>query len=152
MFPLGRERAAGWLEVEVSGAQVVVVALAVDPSLGAAAASALLPAGTSAWSLPFFVENTAYWTGLALANPGDAACGYTLTAHDRSGALLGTYAGRLDPGQNRTALVYQWIKELANDSTGYILITASAPVTPLAYFGTTDGASLAAIPFTPISP
>jgi len=152
MFPLGQDRGAGWLEVEVPGAQVVVVALAVDPSLGAAAASALLPVGVSSWSLPFFVENSAYWTGLALANPGDAACGFTLTAYDRNGAILGTFGGSLDPGQNRTALVYQWIKELANDSTGYLLITSTAPVAPLAYFGTADGASLAAIPFTPISP
>jgi hypothetical protein len=148
----GQGQGAGWLEAEVPNGQIVLVALAVDLNSGAAAASPLLPVGTSAWSLPFFVENSAYWTGLALANPGDAACGFTLAAYDRNGAVLGIFAGSLDPGQNRTALVYQWIKELANDSTGYILITSTAPVAPLAYFGTADGASLAAIPFTPISP
>jgi len=152
MFPLGQDRGAGWLEVEAPGAQVVVVALAVDPTLGAAAASALLPVGTSTWSLPFFVENSGYYTGLALANGGEATCGITLTAYDASGAVLGRTTETLAPQQSRTALMYQWIKELANDSTGYILITATAPVVPLAYFGTTDGASLAAIPFSPISP
>jgi hypothetical protein len=152
LLGLGQEPGEGWLEVEVPGSQVVIVALSVDPNSGAASASALLPDGTSSWSLPFFVENSGYWTGLALANPSDAACSFTLTAYDRSGAVLGTFVGNLDPRQNRTALVYQWIKELANDSTGYILITSTAPVAPLAYFGTADGASLAAIPFTPISP
>jgi hypothetical protein len=37
-------------------------------------------------------------------------------------------------------------------TTGQITITTSGPVALLAYFGTDDGAALAAIPFTPITP
>lgn len=146
------DHGAGWLEVEVPNSQVVIVALAVDPNSGAAAASALLQGGTSSWSLPFFVENSGYWTGLALANGGGSTSIVSLTAYGRDGSILGRANADLNPQQSRTLLVHEWIKELAKEATGYILITSTAPIAPLAYFGTTDGASLAAIPFTPISP
>jgi len=146
------ERGAGWLEVEVPGSQVIIIALAVDPVGGAAAASALLPVGTSSWSLPFFVENPGYWTGLALANEGDTKSTVSLTAYGRDGSVLGRANVDLDPQQSRAALVFQWISGLANEATGYVVLTATGPISPLAYFGTTDGNSLAAIPFTPISP
>jgi hypothetical protein len=149
---LPSERGAGWLEIDVSGSRVVIIALAVDPIRGAAAASALLPMGTSSWSLPFYVENSGYWTGLALANGGTASGVISVIAYDRSGAELGRASATLQAQESRTALVYQWIPALPDGTTGYILITSSAPVAPLAYFGTSDGASLAAIPFTPASP
>jgi dienelactone hydrolase len=149
---LPAERGAGWLEAIVPGGKVVIAALAVDPVSGAGAASTLLPLGTSSWSLPFYVENSAYWTGLALANDGDSSGIISVTAYDRSGAVLGHAEATLEPQQSRTELVYQWIPSLPAGTTGYILITASTPVAPLAYFGTSDGASLAAIPFTPTSP
>ncbi len=143
---------AGFLDVQVPGSEVMIVALAVDPNSGAAAASTLLSSATSSWSLPYYVEGSGYWTGLALANGGSATCSVTITAYDRTGTALGSYSGDLEPQQSRTALVYQWIPALAMDTTGYILITSTGPVAPLAYFGTSDGASLAAIPFTPGSP
>ncbi len=148
----GVARGAGWLEVEVPNSQVVVIALATDAKSGASAASALLPAGTSSWTLPFFVENPGYWTGLALANGGTAKCTVSLTAYSAAGSQLGRAEWDLEGQQSHTALMYQWISGLAAGATGYISISSTGPVAPLAYFGTADGASLAAIPFTPVSP
>ncbi len=72
-----------------------------------------------------------------------------ITAYDPSGAVLGTATTELEPHASATQLVAEWIRGLAAEATGQIVITASAPVALLAYFGTDDGASLAAIPFTP---
>jgi dienelactone hydrolase len=140
---------AGWIEAETPSGGLQISALATDRNSGAAAASAFQTAAAGTWSMPFFVENSGYYTGLALANPGDAATPVTITAYDPSGKVLGSVSTTLDPHASATQLVAQWIPALPAEATGQIVITADAPVALLAYFGTDDGASLAAIPFTP---
>ena len=147
-IPPSANAGAGWLDVEDAGKQLLVFALAVDTRSGAAATSPLLPAASGTWWLPFFVENSGYYTGLALANPGDVKCNITITAYDRNAVVLGKSGASLDPHQSRTALVYQWIAGLPADDTGYLLIEASSAIGMLSYFGTSEGASLAAIPFS----
>lgn len=138
----------GWVEVEGSGGPLLVTALAMDPLSGAAAASALLPGGTGTWSMPFFIENAGYWTGLAILNSADSAASLELSAYDPTGALIDRVPLTLDPGQGQTRLVSQWISSLPAEATGYIMISSAGNISPLAYFGTDDGASLAAIPFS----
>jgi hypothetical protein len=142
-------RGAGWIEIDTGG-QVLVNALAVDARTGAAAASPVQAAGGGIWSMPFFVENAGYFTGLALANPGDTPVTVDITAYDPAGRVLGQVSALLGAKQNRAQLVSQWIAGLPADSTGQIVITAGGEISLLAYFGTDDGASLAAIPFTPV--
>jgi hypothetical protein len=148
----GLPRDAGWLEAENPGGGLLIFALAVDPVTGATATSPLQVASGETASMPFYVENAGYYTGLALANPGNVAATVTLTAIDTSGAVLGARELTLQPGHSQTQIVAQWIPQLPAESTGQIRITTSAPIALLAYFGTDDGASLAAIPFTRISP
>ncbi len=143
---------AGWVEVEGSGGPLVATALAVDPLSGAAAASALLPSGAGTWSMPFFVENAGYWTGLAILNPADAAVTMEFSAYDPAGVLIARVPLTLEPRNGRTQLVAQWISSLPVESTGQIVISAPGIVSLLAYFGTDDGASLAAIPFSLVPP
>ncbi len=144
---------AGWFEVQTGGPGILVTALAVDPKAGAAAASAPGIGAAGNWSMPFFVQNSGYWTGLALANPGDTPAIVTITAYDPSGTVLGSVTPPiLGAKQSVTQLVSQWMPGLAGDATGQIIISTTAPVSLLAYFGTGDSASLAAIPFTPIAP
>ena len=143
---------AGWVEVEGSGGPLLVTALAVDPLSHAAAASALLPGGAGTWSMPFFVENAGYWTGLAILNPTDATGTMEFSAYDPAGTLIARVPLALEGRQGRTQLVSQWISSLPVESTGQIVISAPGNVSLLAYFGTDDGASLAAIPFSLVPP
>jgi hypothetical protein len=142
---------AGWIEMEAQGAPVLATALAADPDSGATAASALLPPGSGAWSMPFFVESAGYWTGLAILNPGDAPASLELAAYDVSGVLLERVPIVIPARQGKTQLVAQWFPSLAAEATGQIVLSADRPVSLLAYFGTDDQASLAAIPFSPVT-
>ena len=139
---------AGWLEIEGDGSAPVATALALDPASGAAAATTMLPAGAGNWSMPFFIEDAQYYTGLAILNPGDAPVSIELSAYDPSGGLISTLPMVLENRHGKTLLVSQWIPTLPAESTGQITIKASGPVSPLAYFGTDDGAALAAVPFS----
>jgi hypothetical protein len=145
----GVPRGAGWLEAENPGGGLLIYALAVDPATGAAAVSPLQLASGETASMPFYVENSGYYTGLALANPGTVAATVSITAVAPSGEVLSTRSVTLEPAHSLTQLVAQWLPALPAESTGQIRITTSgAPIALLAYFGTDDGASLAAIPFT----
>ena len=138
----------GWIEVEGGAGPILATALAVEPLSGAAAASALLPAGAAARVLPFFVEKAGYWTGLAILNPADTAASLELSAYDPSGTLMARVPLTLGARQGQTKLVSQWIPSLSAETTGYIVISSAGSLSLLAYFGTDDGASLAAIPFS----
>ncbi len=143
---------AGWLEAEADGGAVVATALAFDPRSGATAATTMLAAGAGNYSMPFFVEDAQYYTGLAMLNPGDASVSITMSAFDPTGALISRLPILLESGHAKTLLVSQWISSLPAESTGQITILANNPVSLLAYFGTGDGAALAALPFFLLPP
>ena len=138
---------AGWLEVEGDEEAVVATALAYDPGSGAAAASAMLPGGAGSWSMPFFIEDPQYYTGLAILNPEAAPVSVDVLAYSPSGTLISAVPLVLESRRGKTRLVSQWISSLPAESTGQIVIQASGPVSLLAYFGTDDGVALAAVPF-----
>jgi len=139
---------AGWLELESDGGSAVATALAFDPRSGAAAATTMLPAGAGNWSMPFFIEDAQYYTGLAILNPGNAPVSIEVSAFDPSGGLISRFPVVLESRHGKTLLVSQWIPALPAESTGQIMIQASGPVSLLAYFGTDDGIALAAVPFS----
>jgi cephalosporin-C deacetylase-like acetyl esterase len=145
-------RGAGWLEANALGGPVLIYALAVDPNSGGAAASLLESSRPGLWSMPFFVEHSGYFTGLALANPGDTAAAVAITAYDGAGVVLGAANITLGARQAQTRLVSQWLPELRPGASGHILISSDSAAVPLAYFGTTDGATLAALPLQPVAP
>jgi hypothetical protein len=143
-------RGAGWLEVTSVSGPVVADALAIDPVTGAAAASALNDAAGGQWSLPFFVQNESYYTGLAIAVPDSTPIMVSILAYDGAGALSGRADLQLAGRQSRARLLSEWIPGLPLSATGHVVITSTGPISLLAYFGTTDGLSLAAIPFRQI--
>jgi dienelactone hydrolase len=148
----GAASGAGWFEFQSDGAGVLATAFAADPLTGAAAASPIGTGAAGSWSMPYFVSGSGYWTGLALANSVTGTASFRIIAYDAAGNTMGQVSDSLAPGSRRTMLVSQWIQNLPADATGQIIITSSAPLSLLAYFGTNDGATLAAIPFTAISP
>ena len=139
---------AGWFQLESNTGEVMAVVLAVDSNSGAKAASALGTVGTGPWVLPFYVENSGYYTGLAISNPSDKPASVNLVAYGPNGEEISGSNASLGSRQSRTSLLSQWIPKLGNESSGYLVITSNGPLSLLSYFGTTDGASLAAIPFT----
>ncbi len=94
--------------------------------------------------MPFLVENAGYWTGLAILNPTDSTASLELSAYDPAGALIAAVPLTLGGRQGQTRLVSQWIPALSAETTGYIVISSAGSISLLAYFGTDDGASLAA--------
>lgn len=142
----GTSGGAGWMSLDAPDGPLIVTALTVDPGTGAAAASSVDAAVQGLWSMPYYVESTGYWTGLAIANPANLATQLTITAYDRSGMQLATTTVTLEAQRSRTQLVYQWIPGLPMGTTGQIVITSNGLMELLAYFGTDDGRSLAAIP------
>ena len=145
-------RGAGWLEANALGGPVLIAALAADPNSGAAAASFLESSGPGMWSMPFFIENSGYFTGLALANTGDTAASIAITAYDRAGVALAGATITVGARQAQTRLISQWLPELRPGASGHISISSDSAAVPLAYFGTTDGATLAALPLQPVAP
>jgi dienelactone hydrolase len=148
----GHSAGAGWLNLDSPDGPLIVTALAMDSKRGAVAASAIDTPTGGAWSMPFYVESAGYWTGLAIANPGDSPAQITITAYDKDGNQLASANVTLEARQSRAQLVYQWLAGLPAGTTGQIVVTSSAPVQLVAYFGTDDNASLAAIPLQTIAP
>ncbi len=146
----GSQAGAGWIDIDSPDGPILVEALAVDLRTGASASSAVEGGVAGTFSMPFYVESLGYWTGLAIVSAGNLETNLTIQALDRGGKVLGSWAEKLGPLQSSTKLVSQWIQGLPLGTTGQIVITSSAPAALLAYFGTDDGAALAAIPFTPV--
>jgi hypothetical protein len=148
----GHSAGAGWLNLDCPNGPLIVTALAADPQRGAVAASAIDAPAAGTWPMPFYVESAGYWTGLAIANPGDVPAQITITAYGRDGTQLASATLTLQARQSRTQLVYQWLAGLPAGTTGQIVVTSSAPVQLVAYFGTDDNTSFAAIPLQTIAP
>ena len=145
-------RGAGWLDADTQGGDVLIFAMATDIRTGSTAVSQLGSGETGTLSMPYFVESTGYFTGLSLANTASTQASIRIVAYDSEGAELARIDTTLGASQSKTQLVSQWLPGLPANTSGRIVITVSAPLALLAYFGTDNGASLAAIPFTPLQP
>lgn len=152
---------SGWFQLEPEKQGLVVAALAMDKRTGAAAANALpllpynsavLPTVMRTWSLPFFVEDSTYYTGLAICNPGFFDAQLHMSAYSSQGTLLDSVQISLPSRQSRVMLASQWFSKLPAAATGHVFLMANTPLSPLSYFGTIDGASLAAIPIKTLVP
>jgi len=150
--PSSEAAGSGWVEGNVEGGGLLIYALAYDPSKYAVAVSSLGSGDSGTLSMPYFVEKAGYWTGLAIANPGGSEASATIVAYGQKGEVLGQGTITVPAGQSKTQVVHQWISGMPEEATGQIIITTSTPLNLLAYFGGTDGGSIAAIPFTPIVP
>ncbi len=141
---------AGWVDVDVPGGEVILQAVANDARMYATAASAVGSGLSGTLSMPFFVANAGYWTGLAIANVGGTPSQVTVTAYSETGEKIGQGSTNMAVNQSSTQLVHQWMPDLPREATGQILISSNGSLAVLAYFGTIDGAALAAIPLSPV--
>ncbi len=143
---------AGWVKAELDGGDILMHALAYDSRTGATAVSPIASGSGGSLSMPFFVANAGYWTGLALSNTGSSAATVNLSAYGETGELVGHADVTLGVNCSTTQLINQWLADLPRETTGQLVISTTSPLALLAYFGTNDGYSLAAIPFTPFTP
>ncbi len=148
----GHSAGAGWLNLDAPDGPLIVTALAEDPKRGAVAATAIHAPAGGLWSMPFYVESSGYWTGLAIANPGESAAQITITAFGMAGNLMASANQTLEAQHSSTQLIHQWLASLQAGSTGHIAVLSNVPVQMVAYFGTDDSASLAAIPLQTVAP
>lgn len=146
----GNGAGVGWLDMDAPDGPLMVVSLTRNSDAGAVAASTIDMVDSGTWSLPFYSEVPGYWTGLAIANPGEMPAQITLAAYDSAGQQLAVADTILEGKQSRVQLVYQWLEGLPIGTTGQIVITSNVPVQMFSYFGTDDKASLAAIPLQTI--
>jgi hypothetical protein len=145
-IPTSAPTGSGWLELENPGGGILAW-LVIEDSRTGASTSSLIAAGKSGRSiLPFTVENSVYWTGLAPANRGGSPANVSIAVYSGDGSLTGRATTTLAAKTSQTALVSQWVPELRWNATGYIVISSDGEVAALSYFGTMDGKAVAAIP------
>jgi len=87
-----------------------------------------------------------YFTGVAMMNPSPNPAKYTLEVFREDGALVGSHAGALKPGEKFAKLVYELVPASAGQIGGYIRVRSDLRLVGFSLFGTDDGLSLSAIP------
>ncbi len=142
----------GWVEANVDGGGggILIYAMANDSAHGGIAVSPVGSGDSGTLSMPYFVERAGYWTGLAIANPGNATVTADIVAYGDKGEVLAEGKVTLGAAQSKTQVVSQWLPNIPPESMGQVMITTSSPLHLLAYFGTSDNSSFAAIPLTPV--
>lgn len=95
------------------------------------------------------VGSVNYWTGVAVLNSSNSSAQVTFRVCWSDGTLNGKEVSmKLAPGQKFVGLLSQipGIGTLANQSSGYLSITATEPVMALQLFGDTTNNFLSAVP------
>jgi spore germination protein YaaH len=95
---------------------------------------------------PHIAQAQGYWTGLSITNAGDTVNRTTVEALDADGQSLGQFTVDLAPGEQRVALVYQWIPSTFGMTEGRLAIRSSGPLLAAEIFGNTDLSFIAVVP------
>ena len=120
---------SGWIKVQ---SDVDVVAFGVYGNSGTGALGAL-PNSPLAESLvlPHFVVNNAWWTGVAIVNPGTVPCDVTLSAYQANGVLIEEVDRTIQP-MSKTLSMTQGLFPLTEGKDGWILVQSCSPGVPVA--------------------
>ena len=149
---LSGQAGSGWVSVQ---SDVDVLAFDVYGNSGTGALGAL-PSSPLAESLvlPHFVVNNAWWTGVAIVNPGTAPCDVTLSAYQANGTLIEQVAETIQP-MGKILSMTQGLLPLTEGKDGWILVQSSpgVPVAACLVYGSkgTIPAKLAALSAVPTS-
>lgn len=101
---------------------------------------------SSPFVFPHLAQAQGCWTGISLANPGVSPCDVTVEAMNSRGILLGTYAVRLEPGENNAGLINQWIGSTTGLSSGRVEVRFTGPLLAAEIFGSDTLSFIASVP------
>jgi hypothetical protein len=88
-----------------------------------------------------------YWTGVALMNDSAERVDLNLDVYRPDGAVDRTVQVRLDPFEQRAALLSELLGETGYTRVdGYLRITASKPISAIVLYGDASSRFLAAVP------
>jgi hypothetical protein len=131
----------GYLEITCTGARLTGSVVFGDPDRARfAAALPLVSTLRSSYVFSQAASNATYFTGIALLNPNAAAANATVELFDRAGALVRASAQQIRPRSRVARLLTELFSDLvgAEVSSGYIKVTADAPIAAFALFGTSN--------------
>lgn len=93
---------------------------------------------------PHFADSSSWWTGIAIANPGESPAFVTLRAYNDSGEQIDKDCNRIIPPQSQMEpSVIHTLFALGGAETGWIKLISSQPVVALEIFGHTDSSGIA---------
>ena len=138
----------GSLRVAADGQGIVGDVVFGDPvSLGYAAALSLQPQGSTQAIFSQVANAAGYYTGLALYNPGQESSDVRISVFKEDESMSGETSLALPGGHRLSKLLYQVVKESADQVGGYIIIRSTLPLISQALFSDWQD-MLAAIPPT----
>jgi hypothetical protein len=105
-----------------------------------------LETSNTTFLFPHIAQAQGYWTGLSITNAADAVNRTTVEALDADGQSLGQFTVDLAPGEQRVALVYQWIPSTFGMTEGRLVIRSAGPLLAAEIFGNTDLSFIAVVP------
>ncbi len=93
---------------------------------------------------PHFAGGLLWWTGIAVANPGQTPALVTMMAYNDNGVQIGQDFIRIIPSQSQMApAVISTLFSLGESETGWIKLTSTQPVVALEIFGHTNSGGIA---------
>jgi hypothetical protein len=136
----------GYLIIDGSGHRFDGGALISSPRGTAITALSLQSVAVSEAILAHAVRDQAYWTGLALLNPGTIQATVIVQWFGPSGELHASSNLGIPPRGRWAGLLDQLMTNLSGSIAGYLRIQATPGIIPCALFGTRDGEAISAIP------
>ena len=93
---------------------------------------------------PHFADGPSWWTGIAIANPGELPAFISMKAYNDGGQQIGQDFNQIVPPQSQMApAVIHNLFSLGEIKTGWIKLTSTQPVVALEIFGHTDSSGIA---------
>ena len=93
---------------------------------------------------PHFADGPYWWTGIAVANPGQTPALVTMRAYSDNGVQIGQDFKQIVPSQSQMApAVIHTLFSLGETNTGWIKLTSTQPVVALEIFGHSDSGGIA---------
>lgn len=143
LFALGAIE-TGWIKLTSTQP---VVALEIFGHGGSGGIAGFAPAAAATEvCIPHFAEDSNWWTGIAVANPGAAANQISITAFSDAGQQIGTpYREMIDAGCRMAPQTVRNLISLGQNSSGWLKITAAYPVAVMEIFGHTSSSMIAGL-------
>ncbi len=139
----------GYVEIVSSGVKLAGSVIFGDP--GRRQFSSALPLIGQLQTAAVFSQvasNDVYYTGLAMLNPGTSDATVNIDLFDGNGSLASSAIRSLPAGQREAKLLTEIFPALQDQSrtSGYFLVTSSAPLASFAIIGTNTSSVLGAVP------
>ncbi|MEA3347949.1 MAG: hypothetical protein U9Q39_02675 [Pseudomonadota bacterium] len=143
IFTLG-EAETGWIKL-TSTQPVVALEIFGHAGSGGIAGFSPAPAATET-CIPHFAEDTDWWTGIAVANPGTVTAQVSIAAFSDAGNKIGdTYEVSIAAGCRMTPQIVRNMTSLGEHTSGWLKITATQPVAAMEIFGQFSTSMLAGL-------